>query len=582
MKPLLLRRPRSTIAATSLAVVAIAAALTSGTAQARSEATPPANTSPPTISGVAELGQTLSAGSGSWTGDPAPTFSYQWQRCNTSGASCSDIAGATGQTRTLVSGDVGRTLRVEVTGSSSAGTAVALSAATAVVTGASAPTNTGEPTISGTPVQGQTLSATSGSWTGTAPISYAYQWVRCGTDGGAADGSNCPSIQGATGTTYVAQSGDVGSRLRVRVTATNSAGSRTVASNPTATVAAPTSPPKNAGEPAISGTPTQGQTLTATSGSWTGTAPISFAYQWVRCGADGGAPDGSNCAFVQGATRSTYRVKSADVGRRLRVRVTASNSVGSQTVASNPTETVISPPPSSPQNTGEPTTSGTTREGHRLRATVGSWTGTRPMTFTFQWVRCGADGGAPDGSNCLFVAGATRSSYVLRAGDIGRRMRVRVTARNSAGSSTVASNATETIQSGGTGAIVLPNGKVSIPVARVSLPVRLIIDRVVFRPNPVRTRRFPFELRVHVIDTRGYWVRDALVFARSIPVRTLRVAEQRTGLDGWATLRIQPKASFPLRRGRHVQFFVRARKDGDSMLGGVSTRRLVQVRTARP
>jgi hypothetical protein len=76
-------------------------------------------------------------------------------------------------------------------------------------------------------------------------------------------------------------------------------------------------------------------------------------------------------------------------------------------------------------------------------------------------------------------------------------------------------------------------------------------------------------------------VRDVLVFARSTPLVTSAAGEQPTGQDGWATIRLTPKRTFPLRRGYSVQFFVRARKQGDNILAGISTRRLVQVRTAR-
>jgi hypothetical protein len=97
----------------------------------------------------------------------------------------------------------------------------------------------------------------------------------------------------------------------------------------------------------------------------------------------------------------------------------------------------------------------------------------------------------------------------------------------------------------------------------------------------VRSRRTAIELRVHVSDTRGYVVRDVLVFARSTPLVTSAGGEQRTGQDGWTTIRMTPQRDFPLRPGYAVQFFVRARKQGDNLLAGVSTRRLVQVRTAR-
>jgi hypothetical protein len=121
---------------------------------------------------------------------------------------------------------------------------------------------------------------------------------------------------------------------------------------------------------------------------------------------------------------------------------------------------------------------------------------------------------------------------------------------------------------------------VSIPVTSVSEPERLVVGEVEFTPNPVRSRERPLELRVRVVDTRGYVVRDALVFTRSTPLVTSAPGEQRSGRDGVARLRMTPQADFPLGGGRNVQFWVRVRKPTDEMLGGVSNRRLVQVATA--
>jgi hypothetical protein len=109
-----------------------------------------------------------------------------------------------------------------------------------------------------------------------------------------------------------------------------------------------------------------------------------------------------------------------------------------------------------------------------------------------------------------------------------------------------------------------------------------VVDRVSFTPNPVRSRRTEITARFRVSDTRGFVVRGALVFVRSTPLLTSTPPEQATGQDGFVSFRLFPRANFPLRSGFNVQFFVRARKPGDNVLAGVSTRRLVQVRTARP
>jgi subtilase family serine protease len=92
---------------------------------------PPSNTSPPTISGTTTQGQTLTANPGSWSGSPSPTYTYQWQQC--SGGTCTDVLGATAQTYTLTSGDVGKTIDVVVTATNASGSAAATSAQTASV-----------------------------------------------------------------------------------------------------------------------------------------------------------------------------------------------------------------------------------------------------------------------------------------------------------------------------------------------------------------------------------------------------------------------------------------------------------------
>ncbi len=97
----------------------------------------------------------------------------------------------------------------------------------------SAPQNLSAPTIAGTVEQSQTLSVDAGSWSGTQPISYAYQWRRCDAVGAA-----CADIDGASGQTYQLGLSDVGSTIRVQVTATNSAGSSSASSAATAPVSA--------------------------------------------------------------------------------------------------------------------------------------------------------------------------------------------------------------------------------------------------------------------------------------------------------------------------------------------------------
>ena len=186
----------------------------------------PVNTAAPSVSGGPQIGQTLIASPGTWTNKPT-TFAYSWQRCDASGASCAPT-GTTGRQYPVVAADSGFTLRVAVTATNSIGSGHALSAPTAPVVGP--PTNTAPPTVSGAPMVGQTLSASTGTWAGN-PTSFAYQWQRCDPSG-----ASCADIPGATSPTYALVALDAGSTLRVGVTATNSVGSATTVSTATAVV----------------------------------------------------------------------------------------------------------------------------------------------------------------------------------------------------------------------------------------------------------------------------------------------------------------------------------------------------------
>jgi hypothetical protein len=200
--------------------------------------THPLNISPPTISGAAAEGGTLTANPGLWSSPEAVTYGYQWQRCDSAGAGCTNITGATAQSFQATTSDVGWRLRVVVTAMNSVGLGSAASATTDVISPKpSPPVNTTLPTVSGTAEQGQTLTAAAGSWTGLQPITYGYQWRRCDSSGGA-----CGNVSGALASSYQASSSDVGFTLRVVVTATNAAGSAAAASNATQVVAAPLSP----------------------------------------------------------------------------------------------------------------------------------------------------------------------------------------------------------------------------------------------------------------------------------------------------------------------------------------------------
>ena len=333
--------------------------------------------------------------------------------------------------------------------------------------------------------------------------------------------------------------------------------------------------PVNTSPPTTSGERREGLRVHAQPGSWTGTQPISFAYQWLRCNQQGRA-----CTAIAGATGQAYRLTGNDVGHKLRVRVRARNNDGTAVATSAPTRTIVAAG-TRPVNTAPPTISGTPKVGETLTASAGTWSGREPITFSLQWQRCDKVGG-----NCAAIAGATTATYVLTEADLDHTLRVAVTARNRLGSASRTSVPTAVIgratPEGPAGQIRLRGGKISIPVSSVSLPARLIIDQVHFRPSPVRSRTEPIQVRVHISDTRGYYVRGALVYVRSTPLLTTAPPETETEQDGWVTLTTEPRLEFPLKRGFSVQFFVRARKAGENLLAGVSSRRLAQVATLPP
>jgi hypothetical protein len=232
-----------------------------------------------------------------------------------------------------------------------------------------------------------------------------------------------------------------------------------------------------------------------------------------------------------------------------------------------------------------PTIQGEAREGKTLTASRGEWGGQTPIRYAFQWRRCGKEG-----TGCSNIAGQTNTTYAVRGGDVDHTIRVRVRATNDDGSATAVSQPTPVVVSASNplppgspiGATRLSSGLTSVPVTSVTPPHRLVISKVEFNPPVVRSRA-PFTGRFRVTDTRGFVVRDALVYVVGVPFgRIGQAPEQATDMEGWAQVQLAPTARLPLRNGFSIVMFLRARKQGDDVLAGISTRRLVQVRLARP
>ena len=292
-------------------------------------------TGAPTISGTAQVGETLTSntsGIADADGLSNVQYEYQWLADDT------DISGATGSTYTLAAEDGGKAIKVEVTFTDDAGNDEKLtSAATDAVAAAPSPNSpaTGAPTISGTAQVGETLTAnTSGiaDVDGLGNVQYEYQWL-----GDAAE------IAGATNATYTLAAADEGKAIKVEVTFTDDAGyDESLTSEATGAVEARPNPNSPAtGAPTITGTARVGETLTAnTSGiaDSDGLSNVRYQYQWL-----------ADDAEIAGATGSTYTLADADEGKAIKVEVTFTDDAGNEeTLTSAATDAVAGVQPTEP------------------------------------------------------------------------------------------------------------------------------------------------------------------------------------------------------------------------------------------
>jgi len=202
----------------------------------------PGGAGAPAVSVTVGNSSSLSAWGGSWSGYEAPELTYAWYSCTSGGSdtpatrpsSCSAISGAT-SSALLPQNLGGKYVRVAVTGTNSRGTATRFSTAYGPIV--SVPTVTTNPVVSGTARVGRSLSASTGTWTGSP--TFSYQWFRCtsvGRDNPTSTPSRCTAISGATLNTYQLSSSDAAKFIRVRVTGTNISGSKAIFSQSTAAV----------------------------------------------------------------------------------------------------------------------------------------------------------------------------------------------------------------------------------------------------------------------------------------------------------------------------------------------------------
>lgn len=327
---------------------------------------------------------------------------------------------------------------------------------------------------------------------------------------------------------------------------------------------ADTTAPVNTGTPTISGTPQEGETLTADKGTWSGN-PTTFAYAWSRCD-----KNGNNCSTIKDATSSTYKLDTPDVGHTLRVTVTATDAnKQSGTATSVPTAVVSSA--SAPKNTALPTVSGTVDVGSALTTSNGTWSND-PTKYTYAWERCDEHG-----NKCSTISGATDATYMLTTADVGTALRAAVTAANGAGSTTATSVPTAVVPPVVQGC---PAGTGTIQIADLNPPARLTIDDESIGQSPVKRSATSVALHFRVTACGGRPVQGASVFGVSIPYDQFKGKTGTTGADGTVTL-TEPEQKFPVaRRQELLVVLVRATKPGETVVSGVSTRRVVSFPVA--
>ena len=291
-------------------------------------------TGAPTISGTAQVGETLTADTSGIADEDGLTnasLAYQWQ------ADGGDISGATGSTYTLAVDDESKVISVKVSFSDDAGNAETLtSAATAAVEPKPNTPATGLPTISGTVQVGETLTADVSAIAdddGLDNVSFSYQWLADGAD-----------ISGAANENYTLTHSDEDKAISVTVSFSDDAGNdETLTSAAMATVdAAPNTPA--AGAPTITGTAQVGETLTVdTSGisDAEGMDKATFTYQWISGGTD-----------IPGATGASHTLTENDEGLAIQVWVSFTDDADNPEALTSAATAAVAPrdPPPTPRN----------------------------------------------------------------------------------------------------------------------------------------------------------------------------------------------------------------------------------------
>ncbi len=290
--------------------------------------------------------------------------------------------------------------------------------AAAATAAAAPPLNTFPPEVVGSARLGERLQCGAGDWQGAEEKSeeehgpFEYEWVREGITVSPLAHKNL---------TYTLTKADEHLAVWCVVTAENKEGVSEPAESWNSVCLggecekAP-EPPQNTAPPEVSGTPAVGQMLTCSQGTWSGSPPLTYTYRWLR-----------DKEAIASATSSTYTVASEDEGHSLSCKVTATNSAGEASAIS---KNSLSIGGSKPEPREVPLVLGIPAIEQTLTCHEGVWSGSTPITFTFQWLRDGE-----------VLAAQTGDTYYVEPADEGHKISCRVTGTNAAGKVSAASAA---------------------------------------------------------------------------------------------------------------------------------------------
>ena len=415
---------------TSAATAAVMAANTSATGT-------------PTITGTAQVGETLTAsatGIADSDGLTSATYTYQWL------ADDVDISGATTSSYTPVAADSGKAIKVQVSFSDDTGNAESLtSVATAAVT---LPPLTAIYHDAPASHDGSTAFTFELRFSETPKSGFSYRVLVdhafMVTGGEMVKARRLESGKNVGWEMTAEPSGNADVTVSLPVTTDCSSqgaictwDGRKLSNRLELTVSGPVvSRPNNAatGAPTISGTAQVGQTLTASASGMSdsdGLTNATFAYQWLS----------SRDTVIDGATSSTYTLVEADEGKAIKVRVSFTDDGGHQETLTSAATAAVAARPNNAA-TGAPTTSGTVQVGETLTVSTSGITdtdGTTNATFAYQWL-------SSDGTTDSDISGATSSTYTLVDADEGKVIKVRMSFTDDRGNQ-------ETLTSAATGSV---------------------------------------------------------------------------------------------------------------------------------